>query len=69
MPFSDGWAMVSYARDAEDEDRLYLRWAVMYQGHISFEEFKARLSSGSRDGLEDGRSGDEILEIVREIIG
>lgn len=70
MPFADGCELVCHASDAEEEDRLFLRWAVMYQGSMGFEEFKAALLPDSgADGGGDGRSAAEILEGVKGIIG
>lgn len=67
MPFSDGCWLLAYAQDAENDDRLYLRWAAAYQERMGFEEFKGRLGTG--DAPEDGRTAEEILDSVRGIIG
>lgn len=67
MPFSDGWELIEYALDAENEDRLFLRWAVMYQTQMGFAEFKGALDAGKEP--EDSRSAEEILDSVRKIIG
>ncbi len=67
MPFFDGYELIRYALDAEYEDRIYLRWAVMYQSRMGFEEFKDMM--GSRREAEDTRTEEEILKSVREIIG
>lgn len=53
--------------DAENEDRLFLRWAVMYQAQMSFEEFKRELGSGEETA--DDKSAEEILAKVKGIIG
>lgn len=66
MPFFDGYELIRYALDAEQEEKMYLRWAIMYQTTMSFEEFKAKLK-GSQ--IDDGRSAEEILEDVKSIIG
>lgn len=70
MPFEAGCELVCHASDAEEEDRLFLRWAVMYQGSMGFEAFKQELYAG-QDSHEagDGRSAVEILEGVKGIIG
>ncbi len=70
MPFAAGCEMICHASDAEEEDRLFLRWAVMYQEVMGFEEFKAELSaeSGTKEA-GDGRSAAEILADVKGIIG
>lgn len=70
MPFEDGCELVCHASDAEEEDRLFLRWAAMYQESMGFEEFKAELSDGhGAQEAGDGRSAAEILEGVKGIIG
>lgn len=70
MPFAAGCELVCHASDAEEEDRLFLRWAVMYQGSMGFEEFKEELSAGNgAQEAGDGRSAAEILEGVKGIIG
>ena len=67
MPFEDGCEMIRYALDAESDDKLFLRWAVMYQAQMGFEEFKRELGSGEE--AEDDRSAEEILVKVKGIIG
>ncbi len=67
MPFSDGCELIGYALDAEEEDRVFLRWAVMYQKDMDFDEFRHRL--GGADENEELRTAGEILRSVREIIG
>ena len=67
MPFSDGCELIEYALDAENEDRLFLRWAVMYQSQMGFAEFKEVLGAGKEP--EDNRTAEEILDSVRKIIG
>ena len=67
MPFQDGWEMICFAQDAECEDRLFLRWAAMYQDTMGFDEFKKEIFTPQRPG--DSRTAEEILNKVREIIG
>lgn len=64
-PFLDGFELIEYALDAEKEDRLFLRWAIGYQSYMSFEDFKSEL----KESKSDTRSEDEILKIVKDIIG
>ena len=67
MPFQDGWEMICFAQDAECEDRLFLRWAAMYQDTMGFDEFKKEIFTAQRPG--DGRTAEEILDKVKGIIG
>lgn len=67
MPFQDGWDMICLAQDAECEDRLFLRWAVMYQNTMGFDEFKDMIAGAVE--TRDSRSAEEILKAVRGIIG
>lgn len=70
MPFADGCELVCHASDAEEEDRLFLRWAVMYQSSMGFEEFKSELlPDQGAPGGRDGKSAAEILKDVKGIIG
>ncbi len=70
MPFADGCELICHASNAEEEDRLFLRWAIMYQASIGFEEFKAELlPEHGVHGDGDGRSAAEILKGVKGIIG
>ncbi len=70
MPFADGCELICYASDAEEEDRIFLRWAVIYQESMGFEEFKEALSAGhGAQEAGDGRSAAEILKDVKGIIG
>lgn len=68
MPFEEGYEMMQYALDAEREDKLFVRWINGYQQAMGFEEFKNQLGANSRQ-VKDNRTAEEILEIVREIIG
>lgn len=64
MPFFDGFELLTYAVDAECEEKLYLRWAIGYQFMMGFTEFKGKVVQ-----TEDDRTEKEILDDVREIIG
>lgn len=65
MPFQDGWDMICFAQNAEYEDRLWLRWALRYQEYMNFDAFKAFFHGE----MEDSRTEEEILGIVKKIIG
>ncbi len=67
MPFSDGCELIDHAQDADYDDRLFLRWAVMYQHGMSFGEFKNELKGGMQ--VKDDKSAEEILDKVKGIIG
>lgn len=67
MPFFDGCELIKYALDAELEDRLYMRWVMAFQKEMSFGEFKEKVGGGNK--TEDDRTADEILAVVRGIIG
>lgn len=67
MPFLDGYEIISYALDAEHEERIFLRWAIGYQFVMEFEEFKRNLV-GNRP-TADNRTAAEILVGVKNIIG
>lgn len=68
MPFLDGYELISYAMDAEYEERLYWRWAIGYQFVMEFEEFKRSLGEG-RQQMADDRTAAEILDAVKDITG
>ena len=67
MPFFDGFELIFYARDAEVEDKLFLRWVSGYQSVYGFDEFKAQFLNGQES--VDNRSTEEILLKVKDIIG
>lgn len=69
MPFFDGFDLIQYALEAEEDDRYFLRWAAMYQREMDFEEFKRQIREINEDKSGDRRSAQEILETVRKIIG
>ncbi len=70
MPFSDGCRLIDHAVEAEHEDRLFLRWVVLYQMQMTFENFKqAAGDRGTERQPEDRRTAEEILGTVREILG
>lgn len=68
MPFLDGHRLISYALDAEYEEKIFWRWAIGYQFAMEFEEFKKNLGENRRQ-IEDNRTAAEILAGVREITG
>lgn len=72
MPFFDGYELISYALDAELEEKLFLRWVAGYQFAMEFKEFKAQAGgyAGMRNMAKtDNRTAGEILDTVKDIIG
>lgn len=72
MPFFDGYELISYALDAEREEKLFLRWVAGYQFTMEFKEFKmlAGGGTGMSDATKtDNRTAGEILDTVKDIIG
>lgn len=67
MPFLDGYELISYALDAEYEEKIFWRWAIGYQFVMEFEEFKRSL--GENRHTTDNRTAAEILSGVKDIIG
>ncbi len=72
MPFFDGYELISYALDAELEEKLFVRWVAGYQFAMEFKEFKRQ--AGGNTGMvnvakADNRTAGEILNTVKEIIG
>ncbi len=67
MPFSDGCELIEYALDAEEEDKQFLRWAIMYQADMDFEEFRQKI--GCRGREETPQTAADILKSVKGIIG
>ena len=67
MPFLDGYELISYALDAEYEERIFWRWAIGYQFVMKFEEFKRNL--GENIPTTDNRTAAEILDGLKDIIG
>lgn len=67
MPFFDGFELIFYARDAEVEDKLFLRWVSGYQSVYGFKEFKAQFFGNQES--ENNQSAEEILFKVKDIIG
>ena len=69
MPFFDGCKMIAYAKDAECEEKLYMRWVAGYQMYMGFDEFKQELGMVHRTVGADDLPAERILEKVRDIIG
>lgn len=63
----EGHELISYALDAEYEERIFWRWAIGYQFVMEFEEFKRNL--GLQKQTVDNRSAADILAEVKEITG
>lgn len=68
MPFFDGYEMIKYALHADLEERLYLRWIIGHQFTMGFTEFKQQIGL-SNQIVRDDRTAEEILKIVKDIIG
>ena len=72
MPFFDGYELISYALDAELEEKLFLRWVAGYQFAMEFKDFKMQAGGDIRMASvekADNRTAGEILDTVKEIIG
>lgn len=65
MPFKDGYELIKFAIDEENEQKMYLRWVVGYQSSISFTEFKNQVQQMS---ISDGRTSEEILDSVEQMM-
>lgn len=61
MPFKDGYELIKFALEEENEEKMYLRWVVGYQSLISFAEFKNKVRQTS---IQDNRDSEEILASV-----
>lgn len=68
MPFFDGHELISYALDAEYEEKIYWRWVIGYQFIIEYDEFKKNLNN-NRQRVSDDRTAAEILREVKDITG
>lgn len=66
LPFDEGIELLTTAQRANDEEKLFLRWVVSYQTTMQYSEFKRRLNVEHTE--EDGRTGEEILSSVRQIL-
>ncbi|MBQ0112512.1 MAG: hypothetical protein KBT03_05235 [Bacteroidales bacterium] len=65
MPFEDGFELIKFALDDEDEQKMYLRWVVAYQSSISFTEFKNKVRQMS---INDNRDAEDILASVEMLM-
>lgn len=68
MPFFDGYELISYALNEENEEKLFIRWVVGYQSVMNFDEFKNQMNL-SVETRNDNRSEEEIFEYVLRILG
>ena len=65
MPFMDGYELIKFASDDEDDNKMFLRWVVGYQSTMSFADFK----NGIKQKLiDDHRSSEDILDDVEEMM-
>lgn len=69
MPFLDGCELVKCALDAENEEKFYARWVAGYQKEMSFLEFKQKLEYRSPNQAEKDTKTEDILRMVKDIIG
>lgn len=65
MPFKDGFELIKFALDDENEQKMYLRWVVGYQSLISFTEFKNKVRQMS---INDNRDAEDILASVEMLM-
>lgn len=62
MPVDDGIPLLLYARDKEEEDRLFLRWVNGPQFEYGYEEFKKALAPARVDTTKTLEDIDELME-------
>lgn len=62
MPVSRGLPMLRQAIKKQEEDKLFFRWAAMYQSEMSFDEFKKCLEP------KKARTKEECLGIAKGIL-
>lgn len=65
MPFKDGYDLIKFASDDEDNNKMFLRWVVGYQSIMSFADFKNKIKQKL---IDDHRSSEDILDDVREMM-
>lgn len=65
LPFIDGYELIKFASDDEDDNKMFLRWVIGYQSTMSFVDFK----NGIKQKLiDDHRSSEDILKDVEELM-
>lgn len=62
MPISRSLPMLRAALRSQEEDKLFIRWAAMYQAEMSFEDFKKRLKP------QQVKTAEECLHIAKSIL-
>lgn len=65
MPFKEGYELIKFALEEENEQKMYLRWVVGYQSLISFTEFKNKIRQMS---IQDNRDAEDILADVERMM-
>lgn len=65
LPFKEGYELIKFALEEENEQRMYLRWVVGYQSLISFTEFKNKIRQMS---IQDNRDAEDILADVERMM-
>lgn len=67
LPFEEGIEILSVAQRMNNEEKLFMRWAISYQTFMEYDQFKREVNVN--ENVIDDRSEDEILDSVRVILG
>lgn len=65
LPFLEGYELIKFASDDEDDSKMFLRWVVGYQSTMSFVDFKNAIKQKI---IDDHRSSEDILNDVEELM-
>lgn len=61
IPADDGIALLTYAFEKEEDEKLYSRWIGFAQYEVSFEEFKQKLKPAKVDEKKTLKDIDELM--------
>lgn len=67
MKPADAADFISYLREKRDDNMLFLRWAAMYQGVVSFDEFKHSLIR-TKYTRSDAEIEEEVLKAYEKAV-
>lgn len=71
LPFEEGIEILSVAQRMNNEEKLFMRWAISYQTFMKYDQFKreVNVNENVNENVIDDRNEDEILDSVRVILG
>lgn len=68
MPYADGFRLIEYGLQKDEDDKLYLRWVGAAQYQMSFDEFKRQLKNPEPKFKDEDELFDDLEKIMNSAV-